>query len=177
MKEGKHSTDIKKENKINNKDNKNKFNKFNFSLLLKIILLIVIILIISFLVYYFIKKSATSVTSNNDITNEISYETSETVSTKQSLVVKGADYLEIVGVYINSDNSKNSTVSTKIKNTSNEIHENIELLIVLLDENDNKITSLDCKIDKIKPNEEVLTYSALSQDLSKCVNYSISFKK
>lgn len=155
-----------------------KTNKFKFSNLVRILLIILIIFIISIAIYYFTTYIQPSFADTENTTNtEPVYETSDIVNTKKSLVVKGADFLEIVGVYINSDNPKLSTVSTRIKNTSNEVHENIELRITLLDKNDNTITTLDCKIDKLEANEETITYGALMQDLSDCVNYFVAIRK
>ena len=156
-------------------------NNFNFFKIIKILLIplvLFILLILIYLVITNISHSYVNTDSNieNTINSEPVYKISETTSTKESLIVKGAEYLQIIGVYINSDNPKQSSVSIRIKNTSTETHTNLELLIALLDKNNKTITTLDCKIDELASNEETITYCVLMQDLSECVNYSFSIR-
>ena len=155
--------------------NEKQTNILKLSTIIKILLLVLVIITIVIAIYYFFIHEHISSDNTNNI--QVIYETSEIVSTSEPLVVKGAEYLEIIGVYINSDNPKRSTVSTKIKNNSNETHENIELSITLLDKNDKTITTLDCKINNLEPNEETVTYTALMEDLSNCINYFITIKQ
>ena len=133
-------------------------------------ILLIIISIIA-ICYFFIKNPSSP--DDNNINTE-NAEIPEISSIKNSLIVADAKHLEIVGIYINSNDTNYSTVSAKIKNNSNEICENIVLCISLLDKNNEIITSLDCKISKIEPNKQKITSATLPQDLSMCENYSVS---
>lgn len=163
-------------NKVKHSSTEKEIKNLKYRYLLKILVLFIIVFVLISVAHYFLNKEPITYnnTTESNIDNKESY---ASVSTKETLVVKGAEFLEISGIYINSDEPNSSTVSAQITNTSNETHENLDLYIVLLDKNNNKLTSLDCKITKISPNEEILTYSSLSIDLFNCVNYYIALKK
>ena len=148
--------------------------------LFKIVILLIII-ILAYLAYDLYFKNLdifnpSNTQSNVDDDIEI-YEPTEKVEIETVLTVKGAEYLEITGVHINSDDPKLSTVAARLKNNSDQSYENVNLRISLFDKDNNEITFLDYKIDKIEANGEAATHAALKKDLSNCVNYSIALKK
>jgi len=176
MSRGKHSSDAKHLDTSANKKYNLKFLKIIFK-----ILLLFIIIIVSYFIYDTFFKDLSifnsSIKDNNINENSEIYEPSEKVETETFLTVNGAEYLQITGVYINTDNPELSTVSARLKNNSNQSYENVNLRISLFDENNNEITFLDYKIDKIEANGDVSTFAASKKDLSDCVNYSIALKK
>lgn len=168
----KHSTSSNFKN-INKRNIQKKIVKF-----LLLIIIILIIAIIAFFTYsYFVKKMSGTLTSASEISEEEQYIYSEKVEVSKNTSVKGAEYLEITGVYINSDNPKLSTVSARLKNTSDKSYENIKLRITLYDENNNQITTLDYKIAKIEANGEAITHATLKRDLSNCKDYAITLQE
>ena len=155
--------------------------KENFKFL-KIFLIFILIILIYFLFKIYINDLPLDSSSDNSSTNSIIdeieeiYEPTEKVEIETVLTVKGAEYLEITGVHINSDNPELSTVTAKLKNNSDQSYENVNLRISLFDEDNNEITFLDYKIDKIEANGVSSTFAALKRDLSNCENYSIALK-
>lgn len=155
--------------------------KENFKFL-KIFLIFILIILIYFLFKIYINDLLLDSSSDNSSTNSIIdeieeiYEPTEKVEIETVLTVKGAEHLEITGVHINSDNPDLSTVTAKLKNNSDQSYENINLRISLFDKDNNEITFLDYKIDKIEANGESSTFAALKRDLSNCENYSIALK-
>lgn len=101
-------------------------------------------------------------------------ETIGDVNVETSLIVNGADYLEVTGVYINSDNPELSTVAAKLKNNSEQSYENVNLRITLLDKDNSEITSLFYEIDKIEANSDSSTFAALARDLFDCTKFKVT---
>ena len=99
-----------------------------------------------------------------------------TTPVKETQKVKGADYLEITELTIDEIGNGIYSVSSHIKNISKKTYKNISLRINLLDKNNKKISFLDYKIKKIKPNETSSTRAALKRDLSKYKNYSVELR-
>ena len=149
--------------------NKTSTEKENFRFL-KIFIISVLLILTYFLFQIYKNKLPTAYSSDNYNTDSIINEI-ETV-----LTVKGAEYLEITDVHINSDNPELSTVTAKLKNNSDVSYENVNLRISLFDKDNNEITFLDYKVDKIEANGEASTFAALKRDLSNCENYSIELK-
>ncbi len=190
-KEEKVKTKIKQNkafDKEQKKSNRNKEKKPIFNKVLIYILTIVIIAIvlaIGYFAYEYFKEHPIDFFNNSNDNNVVSGEgymeelgeESEKVEATKPLTVIGAEYLEITGVDINSDGSKLSTVSSKLKNLSNKEYENINIRITLFDKDDNEITFLDYKIDKLEANEETSTYASLKRDLSNFGSYSITLIK
>ena len=149
-------------------------------ILFKIFLLFIIIILTYFIYDIYLKDldilNSSNTQDNVDDDIEI-YEPTEKVEIETVLTVKGAEYLEITGVHINSDNPELSTVAARLKNNSDQSYENVNLRISLFDKDNNEITFLDYKIDKIEANGEAATHAAVKRDLSNCVNYSIALKK
>lgn len=154
--------------------NKISTEKENFKFL-KISIISVLLILTYFLFPIYKNKLPTTYSSDNSNTNSIINEI-EKVEIETVLTVKGAEYLEITGVHINSDNPELSTVTAKLKNNSDQSYENVNLRISLFDKNDMEITFLDYKIDKIEANGESSTFAALKRDLSNCENYSIELR-
>lgn len=139
-------------------------------------ILIFFILVVAVYFVYDIYLKDLPIFSNLDLSfnkNTEVYEPTEKVEIKTTLTVNGAEYLEITGVYINSDNPELSTVAARLKNNSDQSYENVNIRINLFDKDNNEITFLDYKIDKIEANGQASTFAALQKDLSNCVNYSI----
>lgn len=161
--------------------NKTSTEKENFRFL-KIFIISLLLILTYFLFQIYKNKLPTAYSSDNSSTNSIIdeieeiYEPTEKVEIETVLTVKGAEHLEITGVHINSDNPELSTVTAKLKNNSDQSYENINLRISLFDKDNNEITFLDYKIDKIEANGESSTFAALKRDLSNCENYSIALK-
>ena len=152
--------------------NKTTDEKENFRFL-TIFIICVLLILIYFLFQIYVNKLPAVSSSDNSNPNSIIggteeiYEPTEKVEIETVLTVKGAEYLEITGVHINSDNPELSTVTAKLKNNSNQSYENVNLRISLFDEDNNEITFLDYKIDKIEANGDAATHAALKKDLSK----------
>lgn len=185
MSNEKHSSRRKhSHNIINEKENRqSQATNLKKKSLNKIFLLFLILIIISILVfegYQYFREHPLSLPSSGNVENsealEEYEEASEKVETKETLSVKGAEYLEITGLYINSDNPELSTVSAKLRNNSDKSYENVNIRITLFDKDNKEITFLDYKIDRVEANGEASTYAALKRDLSICVNYSIALK-
>lgn len=159
------------------------FKKILLKFLLVLIMVILIYLIYdTFLkdisIFNFNKTSDTDTNSETIADEKIElYEPTEKVEIETILTVNGAEYLEITGVHINSDNPELSTVAARLKNHSDQSYENVNLRISLFDKDNNEITFLDYKIDRIEANGEAATFAALKRDLSNCVNYSIALIK
>lgn len=172
MSRGKHSAQAKHFNEqIDEKSN---------SKIFKILILFIIIILAYFIYDIYLKDLDIFNPSNaqSNIDNDIQiYEPTEKVEIETVLTVKGAEYLEITGVHINSDDPNLSTVAARLKNNSDQAYENVNLRISLFDKDNNEITFLDYKIDKIEANGDAATHAALKKDLSNCVNYSIALKK
>ena len=172
MSRGKHSAQAKHFNEqIDEKSN---------SKIFKILILFIIIILAYFIYDIYLKDLDIFNPSNaqSNIDNDIQiYEPTEKVEIETVLTVKGAEYLEITGVHINSDDPNLSTVAARLKNNSDQAYENVNLRISLFDKHNNEITFLDYKIDKIEANGDAATHAALKKDLSNCVNYSIALKK
>ena len=153
--------------------------KSNFKIF-KILILFIIIILAYFIYDIYLKDldifNSSNAQSNIDSDIQI-YEPTEKVEIETVLTVKGAEYLEITGVHINSDAPNLSTVAARLKNNSDKAYENVNLRISLFDKDNNEITFLDYKIDKIEANGDAATHAALKKDLSNCVNYSIALKK
>lgn len=189
MSNGKHSSSEKHINESKNKKSskmdssykKQGNSKKRLKIVLLIFLLIIVIAIIIFFIYryFYCSKKLPTYNGNNfeEKNMEVCYEPTEKAETKDTLTVEGAEYLEITGLYINSDNPKLSTVAAKLKNNSDKSYKNVSLRITLFDKDNKSITSLDYKVDKIEANGEASTFAAVKQDLSNCVNYSIALKK
>lgn len=158
--------------------NEKHFNTSTAKIVFKVLIFLIIV-IIGYLVYNICTKNW-SVFSTLDLNfnkdTEV-YKPTEKVEIKTTLTVNGAEYLEITGVYINSDNPNLSTVAARLKNNSDQSYENVNIRINLFDKDNNEITFLDYKIDKIEPHGEASTFAALEKDLSNCVNYSITLIK
>lgn len=176
MGRGKHSSNAKHLNERTGESQNLKVLKF----ILRIVILLIIIIAIYFVYEVFLKDLSIFNSSNTNSTfddNAEIYEPTEKVEIETVLTVKGAEYLEITGVHINSDNPELSTVAARLKNNSDQYYENVNLRISLFDKDNNEITFLDYKIDKIEANGEAATHAAVKRDLSNCVNYSIALKK
>lgn len=174
-------------NKEHRKSNRNKEKKAIFKKAIGCILILIIIAILAVIVYFgyqyfkehpidLFSKSNHDDVSNEEYVEELGEE-SEKVEPTKPLTVIGAEYLEITGVYVNSDDPKLSTVSSKLKNLSNKEYKNINIRITLFDKDDKEITFLDYKIDKLEANGETITYAALKRDLSNFESYSITLIK
>lgn len=103
-------------------------------------------------------SSETKVNSNPEI---IEYKT-----------VENADYLEIRGLKIETKEGY-SSVSTKIKNNSNDIVENISLTISILDNNGNIVAELSNPIKVIAPGETLDSFGIINSDVSESYNYIV----
>ena len=103
-------------------------------------------------------SSETKVNSNPEI---IEYKT-----------VENADYLEIRGLEIETKEGY-SSVSTKIKNNSNDIVENISLTISILDNNGNIVAELANPIKVIAPGETLDSFGIINSDVSESYNYIV----
>lgn len=170
MSRGKHSADT----------NSQKSQKSILKTIFKIVIFLIILILIYFVYDLFLKDLDIfnlSDTQNKFEDNIEIYEPTEKVEIETVLTVKGAEHLEITGVYINSDNPEQSTVAARLKNNSDQSYENVNLRISLFDKDNNEITFLDYKINKIEANGEAATHAAVKKDLSNCINYSIALKK
>ena len=87
--------------------------------------------------------------------------------------IAGAEYLEVSAFTLDCSSNK-SEVTASIKNTSSQVHNNLNILITFLDENNNIVTTLTCPIKSIEPNEIKHTYGIVNLDLSNCIDYEIS---
>ncbi len=153
----------------------NKKHSFNIKFLNKKLLKFrkINILILFFLIgilSYSIKKPYFKTFSLQSSPN---YESSKNIE-KTTLDVENAEFLQITSFNVKNNNSGLYTVTVNFKNVSNQSYENINLRIRLFDENNNEITFLDYKIDKINANDETHTFAALRRDLSSYKKYSIS---
>ncbi|MBQ2836137.1 MAG: hypothetical protein IJE68_04820 [Clostridia bacterium] len=173
MSRGKHSANVKHFDEPTGK-------KSILKTLFKIVILFIIIILAYFAYDLYLKDLDIFKSSNSQsiVDDDIEiYEPTEKVEIETVLTVKGAEYLEITGVHINSDDPKLSTVAARLKNNSDQAYENVNLRISLFDKDNNEITFLDYKINKIEANGEAATHAAIKKDLSNCVNYSIALKK
>ena len=157
MNKGKHSS-IKKH-----------FNMSTTRVVFKIIIVLIFILV-GYLIYDILSLETKPTTNTDTQINE----PTEKVEIKTTLTVNGAEHLEVTGVYINSDNPELSTVAARLKNHSDQSYENVNIRINLFDTDNNEITFLDYKIDKIEAHGQASTFAALEMDLSNCVNYSLT---
>lgn len=204
MSGGKHSSNAKHskektrakskrvENKQERKEKKIKarrdtsYGKANGKKVLKFILFIVIFALIALGIYFayehFIKNKDNNTEKNENVNSEVvyenaaSYELTEEGDTEEIVKVEGADYLEITQFHVIPD-SELSTVSATFKNTSDQVCENINLLITLYDDNNEEITSLNYSIDKIEANGETLAHAAVKRDLSNCTTCTVALRK
>ena len=87
--------------------------------------------------------------------------------------IADAEYLEVSAFTLDCSSNK-SEVTASIKNTSSQVHNNLNILIAFLDENNNIVTTLTCPIKSIGPNEIKHTYGIVNLDLSNCIDYEIS---
>lgn len=147
--------------------------------ILFIVLLCLIIFTLLFIyknefINLFYKPNIVSETSNNENPIQNPTNTSSDASSENAIkTVVGAEYLEI-SVFSLDCLSNESEVIASIKNNSSEIHNNLNILITFLDENNNIVTTLTCPIKSIKPNETKHTYGIVNLDLSNCTNYEVS---
>ena len=204
MSGGKHSSNAKHskektrakskrvENKQERKEKKIKagrdtsYGKANGKKVLKFILFIAIFALIALGIYlayeHFIKNKDNNTGKNENVNSEVvyenaaSYELTEEGDTEEIVKVEGADYLEITQFHVIPD-SELSTVSATFKNTSDQVCENINLLITLYDDNNEEITSLNYSIDKIEANGETLAHAAVKRDLSNCTTCTVALRK
>ena len=204
MSGGKHSSNAKHskektrakskrvENKQERKEKKIKarrdtsYGKANGKKVLKFILFIVIFALIALGIYFayehFIKNKDNNTEKNENVNSEVvyenaaSYELTEEGDTEEIVKVEGADYLEITQFHVIPD-PELSTVSATFKNTSDQVHEDINLLITLYDDNNEEITSLNYNIDKIEANGETLAHAAVKRDLSNCTTCTVALRK
>lgn len=204
MSGGKHSSNAKHskektrakskrvENKQERKEKKIKarrdtsYGKANGKKVLKFILFIAIFALIALGIYlayeHFIKNKDNNTGKNENVNSEVvyenaaSYELTEEGDTEEIVKVEGADYLEITQFHVIPD-SELSTVSATFKNTSDQVHEDINLLITLYDDNNEEITSLNYNIDKIEANGETLAHAAVKRDLSNCTTCTVALRK
>ena len=204
MSGGKHSSNAKHskektrakskrvENKQERKEKKIKarrdtsYGKANGKKVLKFILFIAIFALIALGIYlayeHFIKNKDNNTGKNENVNSEVvyenaaSYELTEEGDTEEIVKVEGADYLEITQFHVIPD-SELSTVSATFKNTSDQVCENINLLITLYDDNNEEITSLNYNIDKIEANGETLAHAAVKRDLSNCTTCTVALRK
>ena len=204
MSGGKHSSNAKHskekiraknkrvENKQERKEKKIKarrdtsYGKANGKKVLKFILFIAIFALIALGIYFayehFIKNKDNNTEKNENVNSEVvyenaaSYELTEEGDTEEIVKVEGADYLEITQFHVIPD-SELSTVSATFKNTSDQVCENINLLITLYDDNNEEITSLNYSIDKIEANGETLAHAAVKRDLSNCTTCTVALRK
>ena len=105
MSKGKHSADT----------NSPKSEKSILKTILKIVIFLIILILIYFVYDYLSNTTPSDVYDNPEI-----YEPTEKVEIETVLTVKGAEHLEITGVYINSDNPELSTVAARLKNNSDQ---------------------------------------------------------
>ena len=180
------------ENKQERKEKKIKarrdtsYGKANGKKVLKFILFIVIFALIALGIYFayehFIKNKDNNTEKNENVNSEVvyenaaSYELTEEGDTEEIVKVEGADYLEITQFHVIPD-PELSTVSATFKNTSDQVHEDINLLITLYDDNNEEITSLNYNIDKIEANGETLAHAAVKRDLSNCTTCTVALRK
>lgn len=154
---------------------RNKKHSFNIKFLNKKLLKFrkINILILFFLIgilSYSIKKPYFKTFSSQ---SSPTYESSKNVE-KTILNVENAEFLQITSFDVKNNNSGLYTVTVDFKNVSNQSYENINLRIRLFDKDNNEMTFLDYKIDKINANDEVSTFAALKRDLASFKSYSIS---
>ena len=154
-------------------DKKSKKSKLIFFYITIVILVIIFLLICQ---YFYIKYifNVNNLQEDHTNTTQIYQNSSETTETSRPLTVKGAEHLEIIGLNINSNDSKMSNISAKIKNNSNKSYKDIKLRITLYDNKNIEITSLDYQFDNIKANKDISIYASIKKDLSNCENYAIS---
>lgn len=195
MGNAKHAYDAKSSNKSKGKRTMAKKHSSNTDSIIKklskcILILIIIAIIIGigylFHEHYFKNPSNTELVSSEELTSsnrnniqnaEEYHEASDIVSISNTLKVKDAEFLKISSVTIDIEKDELSTFSADIKNTTNELYENIELRIFLLDENKEVITSLDYTLKTIKENSTIPVFATIRKNLNNCKYYSVSLKK
>ena len=143
-----------KPKRINTENTKNK-KKFNVKSFIIIIILILLLLLITF-GYFFIERNNIfnrKVTTMTELEKVIKVET-----------VENADYLEISDLDVVSKEGY-STVSTTIKNTSNETLTNFRLDICIYDKDNNLISQLVNPVGSLAPNETVNSFGIVYTEL------------
>ena len=126
---------------------------FKFKNFIILILLLLLLILVCFL---FIEKDNIfnkKVTAMTEVEKIIKVET-----------VENADYLEITDLDVVSKDGY-STVSTTIKNTSNETITNLNLDICIYDKDNNLVSQLTNPIDSLAPNETVNSFGIVYTEL------------
>ena len=150
------------------------FNKKIFLIILLFILALILLLIFkNKIINLFYKSTTVATTTNENVIISSNTESTDASAKKTKKTVIGANYLEILSFNLNYS-LNNSEVSSSIKNNSSETHNNLNLLITFLDKNNNIITTLNCPIKSIEPNETKHTYGIVDLDLSNYAHYEIS---
>ena len=117
MGKGKHSTTSKTSAELSFQKEKFNFIKFIFKILIRFSFILIYCIYFLFGIYLKLPSidqynNTTNSISNTDSETEI-YQPSEKVEVETVLTVKGAEYLEITGVLINTDNPVLSTITAK----------------------------------------------------------------
>jgi len=138
------------------------FNKKKFFIILFFTILLIILFVFRDNLISLFYNSDIVTTESSAIILDSQPET--TVSESFIKTVLGAEYLEVSAFTLNCL-SNSSEVSASIKNNSTETHNNLNLIITFLDENSNIVTTLNCPIKSIEPNEEKSTYGIVDLNL------------
>ena len=195
-----------KARRMKEKEQKRKSKRRNSKSLSNFFLLTIILIIIGIVYFFFFNNNSTNigvkvknlfenkpkeVAVENDINKNMENEENSKITEKkdddkkiddtnsvtETIKVKGADYLEVAGLSIENLDNGTYSVSSRIKNISKKTYKNIALRINLVDSDNKRITFLDYKINKLKPDETSSTRAALKRDLSKCANYTVEIRK
>lgn len=161
----------------------------------KIFLIIIVAFFLCYLGYIFLNKDSKEIVASENINNikvenisennvysesqdikELTKSSPEMASISDTFKVTDADYLEFLGIQINS-NSEISTIFSQIKNTSDKSYSNINLRIFIFDDKKNVINQLDYQLDDIKPQTTIPNISTSSKNLSNCSYYSVKLIK
>lgn len=154
--------------KTNNKKKSEKSNRAK-----KIMLVIFLILILVIVVVYNYNGNISKTQNNNNINeHESEIKINNNPEIVQKKTVENADYLEITGLEIETKQGY-SSVSTKIKNNSNEKIENISLTISILDDAGNVVAELTNPVKSIQPGETINSFGILNMDISESYNYIV----
>lgn len=129
---------------------------------IKIILLTLIIFLLIVLSILFIKRNDIF---NKDLDSNTDTNSSNIVEqTIEVQTVENADYLEITDLDVVSKDGY-STVSTTIKNTSNETVTNFRLDICIYDKDNNLVSQLTNPIVSLAPNETIDSFGIVYTEL------------
>ena len=138
---------------------------------LKIVLILIFLALVLIIVYNYKEVILNQEkTDNKRISSEAKVNSNPEIIEYKT--VENADYLEIRGLEIETKEGY-SSVSTKIKNNSNDIVENISLTISILDNNGNIVAELSNPIKVIAPGETLDSFGIINSDVSESYNYIV----